>query len=83
MHTILRCCLRLGLFAVGLVFAACVVAVFLLLLAFWSVRAMWLKLTGRSAAPFVMRFGPREAFRRAYRAPSGGEVVDVEARRLS
>lgn len=83
MHPFLRFCLRLGLFALGLVFAACVLAMVMLLLAAWSVRAAWLRLTGRPAAPFAMRFGPRDAFRRAYRAPPGGEVIDIEARRLS
>ena len=83
MLTILRFFLRLGLFAMGLVFAASVLVVFMLLLALWSARALWLKVTGRPAAPFVMRFGLREAFRRAYRAPPGGEVIEVEARRVS
>jgi hypothetical protein len=90
MQTILRLCLRLGLFAVGLVFAASVMVMFMLLLAVWGARMLWLRLTGRPVAPFVMHFGPGDAFRRAYRAPegayrapAGGDVVEVEARRLS
>jgi hypothetical protein len=84
MQKVLRFCLRLALFAVGLVFAASVVVMFMLLLAAWSARVLWLKLTGRAAAPFVMHFGPRDAFRRAWRAPAaGGDVIEVEARRLS
>ena len=83
MHTILRFFLRLGLFAVGLVFALGLVVVFMLLVAAWSVRVAWLRLTGRPVAPFVMHFGPRDAFRRAWRAAPEGEVIEVEARRLS
>jgi hypothetical protein len=79
MHTILRFLLPLVLFAAGLVFAACMLALTVLLLALWGVRAAWLKLTGRPVAPFVTRFRPRKA----YRAPAGGDVVDVEARRVS
>jgi hypothetical protein len=83
MQTILRLFLRLALLGVGLMFAASVLAISVLLLALWSVRALWLKLTGRPAAPFVMRFGPRDAFHRTYRAPAGGDVIEVEARRVS
>jgi hypothetical protein len=84
MQKVLRFCLRLALFAVGLVFAACVVVMFMLLLAAWSARVLWLKMTGRAAAPFVMHFGPGVAFRRAWRArAAGGDVIEVEARRLS
>lgn len=83
MPSILRFFLRLGLFAAGLVFAASVLVMFMLLLAAWGARMLWLRLTGRPVAPFVMRFGPRDAFRRAYRAPSGDDVIEVEARRLS
>jgi hypothetical protein len=79
MHTILRFLLPIVLFAAGLVFAACMLAVTVLLLAFWSVRAAWLRLTGRPVAPFVTRFKPRQG----HRAPAGGDVVDVEAKRLS
>jgi hypothetical protein len=83
MQTILRLLLRLILLAAGLVLAASVLAMSVLLLALWGARVVWFKLTGRPTTPFVMRFGPREAFRRASRAPSDGEVIEVEARRVS
>jgi NADH:ubiquinone oxidoreductase subunit H len=54
--------LRVLLLAAGLVLAASLALVFLLLVALWSVRALWARLTGRQAAPFVVRFGPRRAF---------------------
>jgi hypothetical protein len=62
MPIILTFLLRALLFAVGLVFVAGVALVFVLLLALWSVRLLWARLTGRSATPFVMRMGPRHAF---------------------
>lgn len=80
--TILRFFLSLGLFAVGLVFAASMLVASLLLLIFWGVRALWLRLTGRPVAPFVSRF-PREPFRGTRRPSSGKDVIDVEAKRLS
>jgi hypothetical protein len=83
MQTVLRLFLRLALLAAGLMIAASVLAMSVLLLALWGARAGWFKLIGRPTAPFVMRFGPREAFRRAYRPPSSGDVIEVEARRVS
>ena len=61
------------------------VLLFSVFVTFWLVRSAWLKLTGRPAAPFGVRFGPREAFRRARQpdATPSGDVIDVEARRLS
>ena len=83
MPTILRVLLRLGLFAIGLVFAATILVVSVLLLALWGVRALWFKLTGRPVAPFVMRYKARDAFRGAYRTAPSQDVIDVEAKRLS
>lgn len=83
MHTILRCFLRVSLVAAGLVFAVSALLMFTLFLGIWSVRAAWSRLTLRPAAPFVMPMRPRQAFRRAWRAPSRGEVIEVEARRVS
>ncbi|MBA2961722.1 MULTISPECIES: hypothetical protein [Ramlibacter] len=80
---ILRLLLSLGIFAVGLMLAAGMLVASVVLLASWSVRALWLKLTGRRVTPFTVRFKPREAFRTAPRRSSGGDVIDVEARHLS
>lgn len=83
MATILRFFLSLGLFAVGLVFAAGMLVASMLLIAFWGVRALWLRLTGRPVAPFSARFRPRESFRGTNAPSSGKDVIDVEAKRLS
>jgi uncharacterized membrane protein len=88
---------RTALVLVGLVFAASLLVVFVLLLALWSLRALWARVTGRPARPFVMRFGPRQGFeemvrraRPASRTPRAdaaagrgrlGDVSDVEPRR--
>jgi hypothetical protein len=82
MHIFLRCCLRLAIVAAGLLLVGLTAVMFVVLLALWAVRSTWLKVTGRPATPWVMRFGAREVFRRAHRGPSTREVIDVEARRL-
>jgi hypothetical protein len=82
MSTILRFLLSLGLFAVGLVFAASVLVASMLLMALWGVRALWLTLTGRPVAPFRARFRPRASFRSSRAPSSANDVIDVEAKRL-
>jgi hypothetical protein len=59
--------LRLLLLVAGLVFAASLAVGALLMLAVWSVRAGWAKLTGKPAAPFIVRVDPRGGFERMYR----------------
>ena len=80
MPTILRILLSLAFFAFGLMVAAGVLAMSLLLLASWSVRMLWLKLTGRRVTPFKARFSPRAAFRGARRRASEAGDIDVEPR---
>jgi hypothetical protein len=62
MPSIFNFLLRVLLLAAGLVFAASVMAAFVLLLALWSVRALWARLTGRPVTPFVMRMASGSAF---------------------
>lgn len=59
--------LRALLLAAGLVFAASLMVVFLLVLALWLLRAAWARLTGRPVMPFVVRVHPRDGFNRMYR----------------
>lgn len=73
MPTILSFLLRILLVAAGLVFAASVLVVFVLLLALWSLRALWARLTGRPVTPFVMRMGPRDAFSEMMRRAPAAE----------
>jgi hypothetical protein len=86
MHSLPGFLLRVLLFAAGLVFAASLAVVFVLLLGLWGLRAGWARLTGRPRTPFVVRFRAAEGFRQAYsrgkpvRRPIV-DVTDVEAKR--
>lgn len=84
MPTIFRVLLSLCIFTIGLVVAAGMVAVSMLVLGIWCVRALWLKLTGRPLPAFTARFSTRGVFHRGMRrrSPAGGDVIDVEARHL-
>jgi hypothetical protein len=97
MHLLLNFLLRAFLLAAGLVFAAALAVSFAIVLTLWLLRAAWGRLSGRPAAPFVMRMHPGDAFanyRRASQAsrsprhhavqPGRGhpDVTDVEVREL-
>jgi hypothetical protein len=59
--------LRFLLVIAGLIFAASLIALMLVLMIAWSVRALWFKLTGRSVSPFVMPLDPRVGFEQVLR----------------
>jgi len=97
MTRVLRFLLQLLLVSAGLVFAASLAVVFMVLLAAWTVRAGWARLTGRPVSPFIARMRPGDAFggfMRRQRAAEparparasgfgrSGDVTDVEARIL-
>ncbi|MDP3824622.1 MAG: hypothetical protein Q8R33_24385 [Burkholderiales bacterium] len=67
MPTFMTFILRVFLLVAGLVFAASLAVAAVLMLAVWSVRAGWAKLTGRPLAPFIVRIDPRGGFERMYR----------------
>jgi hypothetical protein len=80
--------LRVLLFAAGLVFAASLAVVFLVLVGVWMLHAGWAMLTGRPRAPFVVRFRAAEGFRQTYRRAQPqptrrpiADVTDVEPKR--
>lgn len=96
MPTLMTFVLRLFLLVAGLLFAASLAVAFALMLALWSLRAGWAKLTGRPVMPFIIRIDPRGGFHRMYRRtgeasgtrgadgvrprPKIGDVTDVEPR---
>jgi branched-subunit amino acid ABC-type transport system permease component len=83
MPTLISFLVRLLLLAAGLVMAAGVACVFVLLVALWFVRAAWCRLTGRPVSPFVMGTGPRAAFdemmRRAQAREAGSRTPRADA----
>jgi len=63
---------RFFLLAAGLLFAASLGLAAMLMLALWGVRAVWAKLTGRPATPFIVRIDPRGGFERMYQRAGQG-----------
>ena len=72
MPTLMNFLLRLFLLAAGLLFAASLAVAFVLMLALWSLRAGWARLTGRPVMPFIIRIDPRGGFERMYRRAGEG-----------
>jgi hypothetical protein len=74
MPTFMTFILRLFLVIAGLLFAASLAVAAVLMLALWTLRAAWAKLTGQPVMPFIVRVDPRGGFERMYRrsAPAGG-----------
>jgi hypothetical protein len=62
MPFVLNFLLRAVLVAAGLVFAASLALVFVLVLSWWALRSAWARLTGRPVTPFVVGLGPRGVF---------------------
>jgi hypothetical protein len=84
---LVRFLFRLLLALAGLVFLASLLAVALVLLLLWGLRALWSRLTGRPVQPLVFTVLRRTQWERFYRsgaAPSPeANVIDVEARPVS
>jgi hypothetical protein len=77
MQTVFNLLVRLVLLIAGLVFAASLAIVAVLLLALWSLRALWCKLTGRPRpAP------PTDADPAKSKRIATDDVTDVEPKDL-
>ncbi len=81
MNQLLTFLLRTLLVIAGLIFAASLLVVMLVLLLVWSLRALWFKLTGRSITPFAMRINPRAGFEQVFRRAERGSVASRAPRR--
>ncbi len=86
LKTVFGLLLRAVFLLLGLVFALSLLAVALLLLAFWGVRFLWAKLTGRPVQPLVFTVLRKANFQRFYQpgatsAPQA-DVIDVESRQV-
>jgi hypothetical protein len=72
MPALMNLILRVVLLFAGLVFAASLAVAFALLLASWTLRAGWAKLTGKPVTPFIVRIDPRRGFEQMYRGAAQG-----------
>jgi flagellar biosynthesis protein FlhB len=72
---------RLIFVVAGLIFAASLLVVMLVMLMLWVLRALWFKLTGRSITPFAMRINPRAGFEQVFRRAERGSVTSRAPRR--
>jgi hypothetical protein len=76
---------RVILLLLGLVFAASLAVVVMLLAAVWGVRYAWGRLTGKPVTPWVMRFNPRSGFDKFRQAtqpaePTAADMANARAR---
>jgi hypothetical protein len=77
MQTVFNLLLRLLLLIAGLVFTASLAIVAVLLLALWSLRAVWCKLTGQPVNPFVVHMSPSAGFGNIFR-PRSAPTTDAD-----
>lgn len=88
LKTLFAFLLRTVLLLAGLVFLLSLLAAALLLLAWWGVRALWAKLTGRPVQPLVFTILQRSRWQRFYPGGTGArpaqadDVIDVESRQV-
>jgi hypothetical protein len=81
MQAVFNFLFRLILVAAGLVFAASLALIAVVLMVLWGVRAVWCKLTGQPVNPFVVRMSPRTGFGNVFRSrPSGQQEQDGPAK---
>ena len=72
-YQIFRLVFRISLLLAGLVLVGCLLAVAVLLLGLWLVRALWARLTGQPISPWVFRVDPRAKWDRFHRGPGKRE----------
>ncbi len=91
MQVLVNFLVKLVVLSAGLVFAAFLLVAVAFFAAPWCIGYVWARLTGRRAAPFVMRVDPRSGLGRMRRkaadpAPAArqdrelADVTDVEAK---
>lgn len=82
--------MRVVLLLAGLVFMASLLAVGLLVLALWLLRALWAKLTGQPISPWTFQVNRPATWQRFYRSPASGaptrrddgNVIDAEVKEI-
>ncbi len=89
-HRIFSLVFRAVLLLMGLVFFVSLLIAASVLLAWWLVRSLWARLTGRPVTPWAFRVNPRAQWNRFYRAPGQtgasrhgpDDVIDVVPREI-
>ena len=88
--------LRVAMLVAGLIFLASVLAMALVLLGVWLLRALWAKLTGQPVIPWKFQVDRQAMWNRFYRPPAYGQeqgqgaaqrrddadVIDVEPKAI-
>ena len=90
MNTIFGFLVRVALLLAGLVFMASLLAVALLVLLLWLLRALWAKLTGQPVSPWTFQVNRQGMWQRFYRPPASGaptrrddsNVIDAEVKEI-
>jgi hypothetical protein len=80
MQTVFNFLIRLALVAAGLVFAASLALMAVVLLVLWCVRAVWCKLTGQPINPFTVRMSPSAGFDNIYRSRQAPDAAETAAK---
>ena len=72
LRTVVGLIVRVAMLVAGLIFLASVLAMALILLGVWLLRAIWAKLTGRPVNPWVFQMDRQAMWNRFYRPPGQG-----------
>ena len=73
LRTMVGVVVRVAMLMAGLIFLASVLAMALILLGVWLLRALWAKLTGQPVNPWVFQMDRQAMWNRFYRAPGSGQ----------
>jgi len=91
MRKVLGFFVRVAMVLAGLVFLVSLLLAALVMLALWSLRAIWARLTGRPVAQWTFHIDRQAVWKRFYRVPGqrttnqrdDADVIDVEAKEES
>lgn len=73
LRTVVGVFVRVAMLMAGLIFFASVLAMALILLGVWLLRAVWAKLTGQPVNPWKFQVDRQAMWNRFYRPPGSGQ----------
>ena len=73
LRTVVGVVVRVAMLVAGLIFLASVLAMALILLGVWLLRALWAKLTGQPVNPWTFQVDRQGMWNRFYHAPGQGQ----------